>query len=142
MTNQLTNDAFSNGKDYGLDFFTTWRFFVLRCAFLPTTLFANHSSCIASIMVLPLSSSSFHWQHKVSIYDTAKWLSTGFFWSDMDSLQRSFYRIESVGRHINKYIKRNQQQLVQKCLRVCGLYEGNVIECLLNLTFRKVFTEL
>jgi len=37
-----------------------------------------------------LCSSSFHWQCKVSICNCTKWFPTGFFWSNMDSLQRSF----------------------------------------------------
>ena len=71
-----------------------WFLYCLTSVLAEMCLFANCSSYVHSkhhgTTFALLCFSSFCWQCKVSICNSVKWLPTGFFWSDMDSLQESF----------------------------------------------------
>ena len=95
-------------------------------------LFANRNSYIHSswcYLYPPLCSSSFCWQHKVSIYDSLKWfptasdfvmLSSSILRSYPDSLQRSFLHCCLLLMLCNEWSKANNEVQWPPHFSVCG----------------------
>ena len=94
----------------------------------------NCCRCNTCIMGLPLCSSSFCWQCKVLICNSAIWLPIGFvmlfsciFWSDLDSLYRYFLHCCLFVRLCNKWSIATNEVQWPPHFSVCDWLQGHVL---------------